>query len=99
MARTVNQADTLRKVLASQVPDEALREELKGMGLKGTYAEAVSKALLDRAIAKGDVETAKFLREALGEKTAAAAASAKPAKPAAARDLTRLTDEELEALI
>ena len=96
MKKYRSQAETLKRVLAAPVPDEGLREELLALGLEGTYADAFAKALLDRAVTKADLDTAKFLRDVMGEKLPATAAGIR--KSPRSMNLERLSDAELAAL-
>ena len=63
------QADLLRQMLATDIQGDAdLTAELQALGLPTTYGSAVAFRQLIRSIQSGDVESAKYVRDTVGEK-------------------------------
>lgn len=84
----------LQSVLACEIADEKLREELAGMGLAPTYLNQILRAMADRA-ARGEMDAARYLRDIAAEKKG----GGEEARPGWDGDLTALSDEELRLLV
>lgn len=89
--------ECLQTILSLEVSDESLRSELEKMGLDPSYSNAISMAAIRKAAATGDIEAARFTRDTVGEKPTEALQMTFD-KPVKSMDLSKLTDEELEAL-
>lgn len=89
--------ECLQTILSLEVSDESLRSELENMGLDPSYSNAISMAAIRKAAATGDIEAARFTRDTVGEKPTEALQMTFD-KPVKSMDLSKLTDEELEAL-
>ena len=84
----------LQNVLACEIADETLREELTGMGLTPTYLNQILRAMADRA-ARGEMDAARYLRDIATDKKGGGEES----RGGWNGDLTALSDEELRLLI
>ena len=89
--------ECLQTILSLEVSDESLRSELEKRGLDPSYSNAISMAAIRKAAATGDIEAARFTRDTVGEKPTEALQMTFD-KPVKSMDLSKLTDEELEAL-
>lgn len=89
--------ECLQTILSLEVTDDALRAELETMGLDPSYSNAISMAAIRKAASTGDIEAARFTRDTVGEKPTEALQMTFD-KPVKSMDLSKLTDEELEAL-
>ena len=89
--------DVLRQLMCMDTNDAAMQELLKQLGLEPTNDNAVSFAQIVNAV-KGDTESARFIRDTLGEKPTENYNLGLQGKPVQSLDLSKLSDEELEAL-
>lgn len=89
--------ETLQAMLDCQIPDEEKQAALKALGFDGTFRDAMSMAMLDRA-AKGDVEAGRFVRDSVGEKPRDGVDVSLEDKPLASIDLSKLSDEQLQQM-
>lgn len=91
--------ESIRAVLRMEVPDTDKRQYLEKLGLDGTMLDAINLAVSERA-ALGDVEAARFLRDTVGEKPREGLEIGNlDDKPLASLDLSKLTDDQLKALV
>ena len=91
------QRDILKDMLSAECDDDAAVEQLKALGLDTSFANAANLAVLRRAV-KGDVECMRYIRDTIGEKPTEAMQLGVYNTPVKALDLTKLSDQELEAL-
>lgn len=91
------QRDILKDMLSAECDDDAAVEQLKALGLDASFANAANLAVLRRAV-KGDVECMRYIRDTIGEKPTEAMQLGVYNTPVKALDLTKLSDQELEAL-
>ena len=89
--------ELLDATLTAEVTDAEIREMLVCAGYEPTFENALTLAALTRA-ARGDVEALRYVRDTLGEKPTEQYNMSLTAKPVRSLDLSRLSDEELEAL-
>lgn len=89
--------EVLRELMTLDVTDDRMRSLLEQLGLDPTHDNAVSLAQILNAV-KGDTEAARFVRDTLGEKPTENYNLGLQNKPIKALDLSKLSDEELEAL-
>ena len=88
----------LKDILTAPLGEgDGAAEELEAMGLPANYEYAVLLAAVKKARG-GDVMAVKFLREALGEKTAETPDAALSERPVRALELRKLSDTELALL-
>ena len=88
-------------ILALDLPakdrDRALLEQL---GLDPSYGNAINLSVIRKAQATGDVDAARYVRDTIGEKPREALEIGNlDDKPLASVDLSRLSDEQLRALV
>ena len=83
---------SVREILAGAVQDEELRELLEALGVEKTMLNAIHLALCLKAL-RGDVQAAKYLRDAAEEAQADAGE-----EDADLPDLSGLTDRQLRVL-
>ena len=95
--RRKRMATDLKLLLAKDCKDAGLAEELKGMEMDGTMQEGMLLAVLAKAL-RGDVESARFIRDTIGEKPREGMDIGFTDAPVAQLDLTKLSDDELRAL-
>lgn len=89
--------EVLQQLMALDTTDTAMLDLLGQLGLDPTNDNAVSLAQILNAV-KGDTEAARFVRDTLGEKPTEIYNLGVSPKPIRALDLSKLSDEELEAL-
>lgn len=87
----------LRAMLDSQIPDAEQKEMLKASGFEGTYRDAMSLAMLEKAC-RGDVEAGRFVRDTADGKPREGMDLSISDKPIASLDLSKLSDEQLQQL-
>lgn len=90
------QADIIRAILDLPETDPARRDELIALGLPGTVADQINRAVAGRA-QSGDVEAARYLRDTIGERPADNVAVDLTADVASI-DMSKLTDAQLAEL-
>jgi hypothetical protein len=89
------QAEILRQVLALDYTDAQRRELLRGLGLEGNFADAINLSVAEKA-AKGDVESARYVRDTIGEKPREGVELRDMRdKPVSELDMSQLTDAQL----
>lgn len=91
------QRDILKDMLSAECDDDVAVEQLKALGLDASFANAANLAVLRRAV-KGDVECMRYIRDTIGEKPTESMRLGVYNTPVKALDLTKLSDQELEAL-
>lgn len=91
------QRDILKDMLSAECDDDVAVEQLKALGLDASFANAANLAVLRRAV-KGDVECMRYIRDTIGEKPTESMNLGVHSTPVKALDLTKLSDQELEAL-
>ena len=89
--------EVLKELMTLDTTDERMHDLLTQLGLEPTHDNAVSLAQILNAV-KGDTESARFVRDTLGEKPTENYNLGVSGKPIKSLDLSKLTDEELEAL-
>ena len=91
--------DILKDILSAPITDEDdAFAALKALGFeKPRHEDAIMLAASKKA-ATGDIEAVRFLRDPLGEKPTEAFNMNLTGKPVKSLDLSKLSDEELEAL-
>lgn len=92
-----SQREILRHLLTLEVADQETADKLRELGLDPTYAQQMALAILTKG-GTGDVEAARFVRDTVGEKPTENYNLGVQGKPIKALDLSKLSDEELEAL-
>lgn len=89
--------EVLKLLMTLDTTNADMRHLLEQLGLEPTNDNAVSLAQIVNAC-KGDTESARFVRDTLGEKPTENYNLGVAGKPIQALDLSGLSDEELEAL-
>ena len=89
--------EVLRQLMAMDTSDPDMHELLVKLGLEPTNDNAVSLAQILQATQKREAESARFIRDTLGEKPTEAY-NIGISKPIQAMDLGGMSDEELAAL-
>ena len=89
--------EVLRQLMAMDTSDPDMHELLVKLGLEPTNDNAVSLAQILQATQKREAESARFIRDTLGEKPTEAY-NIGISKPIQAMDLGNMSDEELAAL-
>jgi hypothetical protein len=89
--------ETLQAMLDCQIPDSEKQAALKALGFDGTFRDAMSMAMLDKA-SRGDVEAGRFVRDSVGEKPREGVDVILDEKPLASIDMSKLSDEQLQQL-
>ena len=91
-------AEGLKQLLSMDVDDPELREALKKLGLEGTFQDAINVAQI-RNSTKGDTESARFVRDTVGEKPREGLEIGNlDDRPLATVDMSKLTDEQLREM-
>jgi hypothetical protein len=91
-------AEGLKEILAMDVDDPKVLEALKTLGLAGTFQDAINLQQIRQSI-KGDTESARFVRDTVGEKPREGLEIGNlDDKPFESLDLTKLSDEQLREL-
>lgn len=91
------QRDILRELMVLECDDDQIVDELTKLGLEPTFAHAMNLAVLRKAL-RGDVESARYVRDTMGEKPTENMNLGVFNTPTKALDMTKLSDAELEAL-
>lgn len=91
-------AETLRRVLSSQITPEQGRDSLRAMGLDGTWMDLLSQAQVEKA-SRGDTEAFRAVRDTIGESPRQGVDVGLSTQPVAGLDLATLSDAELRAMI
>ena len=90
--------ESIKAIMALQTPDEEKRKALELAGIDPTVLNAINLAVSGKA-AQGDVEAARYLRDTVGEKPREGLEIGNlDDKPLASLDLSKLTDEQLQAI-
>ena len=89
--------EVLRQLMAMDTSDPDMHDLLVKLGLEPTNDNAVSLAQILQATQKREAESARFIRDTLGEKPTEAY-NIGISKPIQAMDLGGMSDEELAAL-
>lgn len=89
--------EVLKELMVLDTTDDRMKDLLTQLDLEPTNDNAVSLAQIINA-AKGDTEAARFVRDTLGEKPTENYNLGVSGKPIKALDLSKMSDEELEAL-
>lgn len=89
--------EVLKQLMALETTDETMRGILSTLGLEPTNDNAVALAQILQAVEKREAESARFIRDTLGEKPTEQYNLAVN-KPIQAMDLCAMSDEELAAL-
>jgi hypothetical protein len=89
--------DVLKMLMAMDTTDPDMHEILTKLGLEPTNDNAVALAQILQATQKREAESARFIRDTLGEKPTEQYNLAVN-KPIQAMDLGQMSDEELAAL-
>lgn len=92
------QRDILNQILQMECTDEGRAKYLQQLGLDGTNSDAMNFALVERAVAKGEVEDLRYIRDTIGEKPVDQNAISILEKPVDTIDMSELSDAELDAL-
>ena len=91
--------DILKDILSAPLETESdAYEALQKLGVKKPRQEDAIMLAASRKASMGDVEAIRFLRDTLGEKPTESFNLGVQGKPIQALDLSKLSDEELEAL-
>lgn len=91
--------DILKDILSAPLETESdAYEALQRLGLKNPRQEDAIMLAAAKKAADGDVESIRFIRDTVGEKPTESFNVGVQGKPIQALDLSKLTDEELEAL-
>lgn len=88
--------EACQTIMASSVEDPELSEACEKLGVENSFAYATAIAIGRKALA-GDAEAARYLRDTAGEKPREAIDMAID-KPIQSRDMSEVSDEELEAM-
>lgn len=89
--------DIIKDIMAAPIAPGQEADALKALGLKANHENAILLAAAQKA-SSGDIEAVRFLRDTLGEKPTESFNVGVQGKPIQALDLSKLSDEELEAL-
>jgi hypothetical protein len=89
--------EVLKELMTLDTTDDRMKDLLTQLGLEPTNDNAVSLAQIINAV-KGETEAARFVRDTLGEKPTENYNLGVSGKPIKALDLSKMSDEELEAL-
>jgi hypothetical protein len=89
--------EVLKELMVLDTTDDRMKDLLTQLGLEPTNDNAVSLAQIINAV-KGETEAARFVRDTLGEKPTENYNLGVSGKPIKALDLSKMSDEELEAL-
>jgi len=89
--------ETLADIMLAPINDENMAAECRAAGLPENIQGAMLLASAKRAM-QGDVEAARFVRDTLGQKPTESFNLGIQGKPIQSLDLSKLTDDELEAL-
>lgn len=90
--------ESVKAILALEVPDAERAEALRLLGIDPTILNAVNLAVGSRAQA-GDVEAARYLRDTAGERPRDGLEIGNlEGRPLATMDLSTMTDDQLRAL-
>lgn len=89
--------EVLKELMAMDTTDPKMHEILTSLGLDPTNDNAVALAQILQATEKREAESARFIRDTLGEKPTESY-NIGVNKPIQAMDLGGMTDEELAAL-
>lgn len=91
-------AEGLKEILAMDVDDQKTLEALKALGLAGTFQDAINLQQIRQSI-KGDTESARFVRDTVGEKPREGLEIGNlDDKPFESLNLTELSNEQLREL-
>lgn len=91
--------ESVKAIMKLYTPDPEKRAELEAAGVDPTVLNAINLAVSGRASA-GDVEAARYLRDTAGERPRdGLEIGALDDRPLAAVDVSRLTDDQLRALV
>ena len=91
--------DILKDILSAPITDEdEAFAALKALGFERPRHEDAIMLAASKKAATGDIEAVRFLRDTLGEKPTEAFNMNLTGKPVKSLDLSKLSDEELEAL-
>lgn len=89
----------LKQILQMEVDDPEIKAALQALGLDGTFSDAINMAQIAAAGKKGDTEAARYVRDTVGEKPREGVEiGGLDDRPIQTIDLSRLTDEQLQAL-
>ena len=92
-------AEGLKELLSMDVDDPKVREALQTLGLAGTFQDAINLAQIRQSV-KGDTESARFVRDTVGEKPREGLEIGNlDDRPLATVDLSKLSDSELRELV
>ena len=86
--------ESVRAILACEVPDEELRDKLGKLGLDTTVLNAIHAAVFEKAV-RGDVTAARYLRD-MAEESEQERMERTP--PEGFLELSGLTDDELRQI-
>lgn len=89
--------ELIETVMTMDVDNPEIHAKLVALGLDPTHDMAITMAAVHKA-ENGDIEATRYLRDTKGEKPTEALALGITGKPVKSLDLSKLTDEELEAL-
>jgi hypothetical protein len=89
--------EVLKELMVLDTTDDRMKDLLTQLGLEPTNDNAVSLAQIINAV-KGETEAARFVRDTLGEKPTENYNLGVSGKPIKSLDLSKMSDEELEAL-
>lgn len=93
------QKDILKDIMSLKCDEEEAVNALKALGLDESFANAANLAVLRRAV-HGDVESLRYIRDTIGEKPRDGLEIGNlDGKPLATIDMSKLTDDELKAMI
>lgn len=89
--------ESIKAIMACPVPDDEQRDRLEQLGVDATMLNAIHMAINERAM-RGDVDAARYLRDTAGEKPREGVDLDISDRPLESLDLSKLTDEQLQAL-
>lgn len=89
--------ETLADLMRSDAVPEEIRQALKETGMQVDIQSAILLAAARKAMT-GDVEAMRYVRDTLGEKPTETYNLSVADKPVQAMDMSRLSDDELQAL-
>lgn len=91
-------AEGLKELLSMDIDDPKVKEALQTLGLAGTFQDAINLAQIRQSV-KGDTESARFVRDTVGEKPREGLEIGNlDDRPLETVDLSKLSDAQLREL-
>lgn len=91
-------AEGLKELLSMDIDDPKVKEALQTLGLAGTFQDAINLQQIRQSV-KGDTESARFVRDTIGEKPREGLEIGNlDDRPLETVDLSKLSDDQLREL-